>query len=94
MSGSGNKSRDDIQHLYAPTARSPDWMRLTPAFSMFVQAAASEPGHENRLDAAPLEIAVEPGLQLAVGLDEGRIAVDLGGACPQLRVGSVSPEAL
>ena len=28
---------------YAPTARSPDWMRLTPAFSMFFQAAASEP---------------------------------------------------
>ena len=27
----------------APTARSPDWMRLTPAFSMLFQAAASEP---------------------------------------------------
>ena len=26
-----------------PLARSPDWMRLTPAFSMFFQAAASEP---------------------------------------------------
>src|SRR5262245_56704669 len=37
-----------------------------------------EPGNENCLDSTPLEIAVEPGLQLAVGLDEGRIAVDLG----------------
>ena len=26
-----------------PSARSVDWMRLTPAFSMLVQAAASEP---------------------------------------------------
>ena len=33
--------RDATHH--AGTARSLDWMRLTPAFSMFFQAAASEP---------------------------------------------------
>src|SRR5215831_3516598 len=36
-----------------------------------------EPGHEHRGDAALLEIAREPGHGLAVGLDEGRIAVDV-----------------
>src|SRR6185312_5478541 len=55
-----------------------------------------EAGDEYRLDGAPLEVAVEPGLELAVGLDEGRIAVDLGvGALAdhELRTRNVQPFA-
>ena len=37
-----------------------------------------EPGDEDGLDLAAREVAVEPGLDLAIGLDEGRVAVDQG----------------
>ena len=100
------------RETYVGTTSSLDWMRFTPACSMFFHAAASEPlridasarvldyvgveaelarihrrpgdaeigrepGNEDASDAAPREVAVKPGLELAVGLDEGGIAVDL-----------------